>query len=176
MRLFIALEPDKAARRELFEFQKLLEKRGRGNFVPVENYHITLKFLGETDMLGEIATALDEAVRAIRPFMLRLDGYGYFPRRASRTAFVRAAGDMKELKTLYESLEAELGKAGFARDTRQLTPHITLGRDVVYDDAFDAELRAHQFHSNFIVSHAALFESVRVRSHMVYNMLHKAEF
>ncbi|MPM97881.1 RNA 2',3'-cyclic phosphodiesterase [bioreactor metagenome] len=97
-------------------------------------------------------------------------------RRTSRTSFVSAAGDMKELKNLYESLEAALWQAGFARDTRQLTPHITLGRDVVYDASLDDELKAHQFHSSFTVSHAALFESARIRGRMVYNMLHKAAF
>lgn len=178
MRLFIALEIDKAARRELFEFQTLLEKRGSGKFVPIENYHITLKFLGETDanLLGVLAKALGEAVRSIRPFTLRLDKYGCFSRGASRTAYVSTSGELDELKRLHESLEAALGEAGFARDTRQLKPHITLGREVVYDQELDTELLAHEFRSSFRVTRVALFESVRVRSRMVYNLLHKVEF
>ena len=77
MRLFIAIPLPPDITRALSADRVALEEHGAtGRFVPRENYHITLHFLGETDALKDITDAMHEAVRDIRPFVLRLREYG----------------------------------------------------------------------------------------------------
>ncbi len=175
MRLFIALDVNKQARAALFSLQQTMQKLGiEGSYVPAGNFHVTLRFLGETDRLGEIGLALGELVRGIRPFSLKLVEYETF---GGGTAVVRAAGDGGELKRLYESAQAALFDAGFPLEKRPLAPHITLARRTAphaeHMDALNAALAP----AEFFVDHVTLYESVRNRQGaMEYRPLQKSGF
>ncbi|MEN6636288.1 MAG: RNA 2',3'-cyclic phosphodiesterase, partial [Clostridiaceae bacterium] len=109
MRLFIAIPLPPDITRALSASRVALEAHGAvGRFVPRENYHITLHFLGETDALKDITDAMREAVRDIRPFVLRLRDYGSFKTDGSHTGFVNVSCDSEELNHLYETLESAL--------------------------------------------------------------------
>lgn len=173
MRLFIGFEPGDGARKELAAFQDRLRAAAQGgNYVPPVNFHVTLRFLGENDRLGELAMAMREGVRGIRPFSLALDCYGSFERGGSRIGFMSCKGDLRELRCLHESLEAALGDAGFGREARPLKPHITLARELVHDAQTGYELRQHPCKSCFSVSNIRLYESVRERGKLLYRPLH----
>ena len=49
MRLFIGIALPATVRQALSGAAKTMESRMPGRYVPMENYHITLAFLGETD-------------------------------------------------------------------------------------------------------------------------------
>ncbi|MGI6151520.1 MAG: RNA 2',3'-cyclic phosphodiesterase [Christensenellales bacterium] len=175
MRLFIALDVNKQARAALYVVQQTMQKLGiAGTYVPPGNFHVTLRFLGETDRLGEIGLAMGEFVRGIRPFPLRLMEYKTF---GGRTAVVQCGGDGGELKRLFESAQAALFDAGFAKETRPLVPHITLARrtspHAEHIDALNAALTS----AEFFVDHVTLYESVRnKRGVMEYRPLQKNAF
>ncbi len=175
MRLFLALDVNKQTRASLYSLQQTMQKLGiEGAYVPVGNFHVTLRFLGETDRIGEIGLALVQLVRGIRPFTLRLAEYELF---GGRTAVVRADGDGGELKSLYESAQAALFDAGFPLEKRPPTPHITLARRITphkeYVDAINAAL----IPAEFPVNHVTLYESVCGRSGaMEYHPLQKSAF
>lgn len=64
MRLFIGLPFPHQARRDFLQVQKRLERNAvRGNYTHVENFHLTLAFLGEVEpeRLPGIFSALEEA-------------------------------------------------------------------------------------------------------------------
>ena len=68
MRLFIAIDLPRSFKAELARIQK--EVKGiscGGRFVPQDNFHITLHFIGESDDIAGAAEAMREAVRGIRP-------------------------------------------------------------------------------------------------------------
>lgn len=170
MRLFIAVPLPPDILRAVAGVRAALEQSGaRGRFVPRENYHITLHFIGETDALGDAADALHEAVRDIRPFLLRLEGYGTFKSDGAHTGFVGVDCESGELGRLYESLEAALWDRGFVKNRGVLTPHITIGRRIEGDEGFIAPPKKAAFTANAVV----LYESRSVRGQMQYTPLHR---
>lgn len=177
MRLFIAIEIPGSMRAELTALLKALKERScGGRFVPPENFHITLRFLGETDDLMGAVSAMREAVRGIRPFTLRLGRYGFFEKTASgshRVSLVDVNCDSDELDILHETLESALADNGFPRDMKRFRPHITLGRNVEHDELTDSELKAVELHSTAPVAAITLFESSRVNGKQVYTPLHR---
>ena len=170
MRLFIAIPLPPDITRALAAARVALEAQGAtGRFVPRENYHITLHFLGETDALKDIADAMRQAVRDIRPFVLRLKEYGSFKTDGSHTGFVNVTCDSEELNLLYESLESALWERGFSKNRGRLTPHITIGRKVEGDEGFVMPPQKAAFTANTVV----LYESRTERGQMVYAPLHR---
>jgi len=170
MRLFIAIPLPPDVLRAVWRARVALEQYGaKGRFVPRENYHVTLHFLGETDRLLEAADAVHEAARDIRPFVLRLKEYGSFKSEKSHTGFVSVSCDSDELAKLYETLEAALWERGFSRNRGSLTPHVTLGRRIEGDDGFVLPPQKAAFTANTI----KIYESRRERSVMCYSSLHQ---
>ncbi len=179
MRLFIAIEIPNEMRRELTSILKTTRERScGGRFVPAENFHITLHFIGESDDLLGAVDAMREACRDIRPFELKLGSYGFFEKssRVAKTALVEVSGDLDELNVLHETLESALADKGFSRDYKRFKPHITLGRNVEQDELVTEELRAVPLTASMLVTGITLFESTRVKGRMVYTPLHRESF
>ena len=80
-RLFVAFAVDAALRASLERtVARLAALHVRGRFVPPENFHITVAFLGYADIgrVGEILGALQTAAAQITPFDLAIDTVGAF--------------------------------------------------------------------------------------------------
>jgi len=96
--------------------------------VPADNWHLTLKFLGEQrdDLLAPLGQGL--ASIKLPAFELSLVGAGFFgsPRRP-RILWAGLA-ESEALKTLQQQVENVCVQHGFARETRDYCPHITLAR------------------------------------------------
>ena len=60
-------------------------------WIDTENYHITLRFIGDVDLnvANDVASMLDSVNRA--PFELRLDGVAAFGGRKPRSVFANVA-------------------------------------------------------------------------------------
>lgn len=98
------------------------------NWVPPENLHITLRFIGEVpeDRGEDIVAALD----GVRwpDFPVTLDGTGHFgtgDRARAIWVGVRKSG---ALAGLHEKIEAALVRVGFPPEGRKFTPHVTVAR------------------------------------------------
>lgn len=121
-RLFVALSIPEAAAETLERLQTgLIGARWR----PRENFHLTLRFIGEADRHGfaEIRSAL---AKVDAPgFDLQLSGLGFFGDRKPRALWVGAAPS-PELMHLQTKVETAMARAGFAGEGRKFTPHITL--------------------------------------------------
>ncbi len=133
LRLFVAVELDEEALRALASLQDALRRRGLDalRWVRPEGVHLTLKFLGETppERVPAIEAALNEAVSGVPAHALRLDGLGTFgSRRSPRVLWVGLDGDLQELRRLQQRVEAALAKAGFPKEARAFSPHLTLAR------------------------------------------------
>lgn len=178
MRLFIAIELPASFKNEVARIQKEVKQLSSGGrFVPKENFHITLHFIGESQNLVGAAEAMAEAVRGIRPFELHLGKYSALEKGSrGSTSVLKVLGDMDELRAMYESLESALSDRGFSRERKQFTPHITLGRSVELDDISAGELERLSPNASMQVRGITLFESVREGSRMVYTPLHRERF
>jgi 2'-5' RNA ligase len=123
-RLFTGLEiPQSVA-------QSLAMMRGGlpgARWIDAENYHLTLRFIGDIDdaLAREIAGVLARVHR--RPFELRLDGLTSFGGRKPR-AVVAAAAPVPPLMELQAEHDRLLQRLGLEPEGRKYTPHVTLAR------------------------------------------------
>jgi RNA 2',3'-cyclic 3'-phosphodiesterase len=123
-RLFTALEIPRDAALSL----SLLRGGLPGaRWIDVENYHVTLRFIGDVEghVADEIANALD---RVRRPaFQLKLSGVGAFGSKKPHSIFagVEASPD---LSALQGEIDRICQRLGVPADPRKFTPHVTLAR------------------------------------------------
>lgn len=177
MRLFIAIELPRSFKQELARVQKEVKQMScGGRFVPQENFHVTLHFIGESNDLAGAVAAMREAVRGIRTFTLHLGKYDCFDKNGSKTSFLAVKGELDELERLYESLQCALYDNGFSRERKRFRPHITLGRNVEHDELVTAELHRLSPNASMTVQGITLFESARQDGKVVYNPLHRERF
>lgn len=173
MRLFIAIPLPAQAHEALRSAQNELKRFcSGGRFVPPENFHITLHFLGETEQLREAVDALRQGVRGIHPFSLTLGEYGCFRQSRNRTSFISLQGDLDELKLLHQTINSALLDQGFPRQRQKFQPHITLGRNIEHDELAEMELLHCCEPVSFTAQEVVLFESQNIRGRMVYTPLH----
>lgn len=100
-------------------------------WVPIENMHMTLKFLGKTDSsdLADIKDQIRSCCRQSPAFDLELAGLGAFPAKGRpRVLWIGTEGSQQEVTELHGCIEARLERLGFVRETRQLHLHVTWGR------------------------------------------------
>jgi RNA 2',3'-cyclic 3'-phosphodiesterase len=132
IRTFIALELPSELKRALAGLQENLRSRTDCvRWVNPENIHLTLKFLGPTEeaLVEPIGMVLSNLTRGAAPFRLEVAGLGAFPNpRNPKVIWVGMPGGLKELSVFQQQLEDALAHAGFAREKRPFSPHLTLGR------------------------------------------------
>ena len=174
MRLFIAIPLPKNILRTAFAAEQELQKASTsGRFVPEGNHHITVRFLGESDALADIADAMHEAVKDARPFLLRLGKVGHFTHSGTKTCYIGVEGETDEYFRIFETLEAALFEYGFAGGKVRFTPHITLARAVELSGDIS---RVRVPNAGFTVRSIVLFESTNENGRMVYTPVHTETF
>lgn len=132
IRSFIAIPLAPGVRAATTRLVRRLQEPGDGiRWVPTENLHLTLKFLGDVDnvQLPEICQQLAAAALQIPPFDLRFAGTGGFPQlERARTLWVGVDDPSQNLRQLVAELERRLADLGFKPESRDYRPHLTLGR------------------------------------------------
>lgn len=96
-----------------------------------QNYHITLKFLGEVEepLILPLGEAASRIAAAAPPFELSFDRFGAFPSISRpRVLFYAADRGAEGLSGLALRLEEELEPLGFERERRGFRAHLTLAR------------------------------------------------
>ncbi|MGQ2968379.1 MAG: RNA 2',3'-cyclic phosphodiesterase [Allorhizobium sp.] len=123
-RLFTALEIPRNAAMSL----SLLRGGLPGaRWIDVENYHITLRFIGDVDgrTADEIVDRLD---RIDRPeFSLTLNSIGSFGSKKPHSIWAGVSA-APELYALQGEIERICQRIGLPPDPRKFTPHVTLAR------------------------------------------------
>ncbi|MDR2956675.1 MAG: RNA 2',3'-cyclic phosphodiesterase [Coriobacteriales bacterium] len=107
----------------------LYQQSRRGRFVPVENLHLTLAFLGECDEVHATAAKAVLSSLEFMPFSISFDQTGCFKRKGGDTWWA-GIYENPELLKLQAELSSRLIAVGFRLEDRAFTPHITLARDV----------------------------------------------
>ncbi len=123
-RLFTALEIPRDAAMSL----SLLRGGLPGaRWIDVENYHLTLRFIGDVEghVADEVANALD---RVRRPaFTLTLAGVGAFGGKKPHSLWAGTSAS-PDMYALQAEIERICQRLGLPADPRKFTPHVTLAR------------------------------------------------
>lgn len=125
-RLFVALSPPEEVGAAL---DRLCEGLPGIRWTDSEQFHLTLRFIGEVDQgtFYEVGEALAGVTHP--PFELALKGIGQFPPRgAPHTLWVGVEDPAGALAALRRRVERAVAEAGVPAERRKFAPHVTLGR------------------------------------------------
>ena len=127
IRTFVAIDVPAQPVREILDE---LRDMGRPIRAAVEPLHLTLKFLGETDVASvvDVSRAVSTVASAHRAFDLPLRGIGAFPKIERPSVVWAGVVDEEPIAALVENLEIVLEPLRFLRETRPFHPHVTLAR------------------------------------------------
>jgi RNA 2',3'-cyclic 3'-phosphodiesterase len=122
-RLFTALEIPSEIRQSMAQLRGGLPG---ARWVDPENYHLTLRFIGDIDdaLAEEVADMLGQVER--RAFSLRIDGLDSFGGNKPR-AVVAAVSPIAQLVELQAEHERIMQRVGLQPE-RKYKPHVTLAR------------------------------------------------
>jgi len=131
-RLFVGVKPAAETVALLAQLQHAVLDAGHRNAVrwlPEENLHVTLHFLGATDetLIKPLARELSRAAQEAVPFSTRVYGTGCFPNPSRPRVFWAGLDSKTQWNALYERTGAAIASLGLPVETRAYRPHITLG-------------------------------------------------
>ncbi|MGB3335710.1 MAG: RNA 2',3'-cyclic phosphodiesterase [Devosia sp.] len=97
-------------------------------WIDAENYHITLRFIGDVDhqTADEVADSLDRLANSMR-FSVRLTHLGTFGGDKPRALYA-GIEPSEQLSRLQAAQERVLQRAGLPPDGRKFVPHVSLAR------------------------------------------------
>lgn len=161
MRLFIAIRLSDEMKKALVTCMHDLKKQGvEGNYVPAQNLHMTLAFLGEYDDPAKVKEVIRKV--PLPEFRLALSEKGNF----GNILWAGVKGNQK-LKTYVKDLRAALAAEGIPFDKEKFVPHITLIRKVSAKKPYQAHLPK----ADMTVKKASLMRSEQKNGKMVYKEL-----
>jgi 2'-5' RNA ligase len=123
----VDLEPNPS----IENFSKALQNTGaRLKAVRMDQIHMTLKFLGDTDegLVEKIEDIMKRAVTDARPFEIGFKGTGAFPNMNYIKVVWVGLENSGPLADISRFLDDEMVSLGFKREGRDFSPHVTLGR------------------------------------------------
>ncbi|WP_406294472.1 RNA 2',3'-cyclic phosphodiesterase [Embleya sp. NBC_00888] len=128
VRLFVALAPPDDAKDELARaLRPVYAAHPRLRWNRIEDWHITLAFLGEValDVVEALRAPLAEVAASTRPVELELRGAGQFD---ERVLWSDVRGDLAALHTLADAVRGVVRAGGVVSADRPLRAHLTLAR------------------------------------------------
>ena len=132
IRTFVAVLIAEDLKQQIARVQGQIKKLAPDvKWVAPKNIHVTLKFLGNVreDEIGQVRSAVDDAVRAFSPFEIAISGLGAFPSPArARVVWTGIEVGQQQLTDLAAAVDAGVSKLGFEPEERPFKSHITIGR------------------------------------------------
>ena len=132
LRAFIAVEIPLEIRQAVYKATAGLQEKISPliRWVPLENMHLTLKFLGDIspsslDMLSQMLRAETELFNC---FDLQLTGLGSFPNLKRPRVIYIGIQAPAAMETLQRGIESASRRLGYESEERGFSPHLTIGR------------------------------------------------
>lgn len=167
MRIFIAIKLNNEVKSHIKRLSdNLAPYFEKARFSHIENYHITIKFIGETNRSGfeKVVSVVKRAAAGINRFAIRTGGPGSFKRR-NRHIFYCSVNNSENLQRLHDLVCRELEDIGLKSDSVKFSPHITIAREVLlYDGNPEIEYESKEINVNEIT----VMESTRINGKLTY--------
>ena len=133
LRTFIAVEiPSEMQKKIQATVEPLHKELGSSliRWVPVQNIHITLKFLGDVSpaSVDHLTQILRAEADTCSTFSITISGLGSFPSlKRPRVLFIGIQAPA-ELEALQRGIESACARLGYESEKRGFAPHLTIGR------------------------------------------------
>jgi RNA 2',3'-cyclic 3'-phosphodiesterase len=131
-RIFIAAEfPQEVVQLLTETVKRLWPAFNHGiRWVPVEQYHLTLKFIGDYPLvkIPAVQMILQQQCHRIENIQLTLSGFGVFPNQRQPSVLWAGIHEADSLIQLQKNIENEAQKLGIEAEKRAFSPHLTLAR------------------------------------------------
>lgn len=132
LRLFIAVEIPSELQQKVYKETSKLRKdlEALVRWVPAENMHLTLKFLGDVSPsnVDFLMQMLRNEAEAVQGFNIQLTGLGSFPNlRRPRVIYIGMQAPAA-LDMLQHGIESAAHRLGYESEERSFSAHLTLGR------------------------------------------------
>ena len=135
MRCFIAIDIDDQIRKGLSNLQDELRRKvdirkGDVKWLRPETTHLTLKFLGEINdqQVVDVCNITKDVASRHKRFELDVESVGCFGGRSARVLWIGTGQGSDRLLRLQEDLEQQLDVAGWPKEARKFSAHLTLCR------------------------------------------------
>jgi 2'-5' RNA ligase len=182
IRAFIGVELENDIKEHIYELQQGLRRyAAKGRWERIGNYHLTLKFLDEINVSQQ--KQIDEVLRRIcaeqSSFRLEAAEPGIFNGRDSiRVLWLGLGGDLRPLRSFAGEIDSCLSQIGFTPENRRFAPHITIGRDIVFECPFEQirESIGPVKYGPIDVARATLFKSEQIQGKRVYSKVSEYAF
>lgn len=179
MRLFLAIAADELDFDPKLELRKIkigLEKKEiEHRWVPVQNLHVTIKFLGEVDdaRVPDLITSVTEISNRHAPFQLKLQTIGAFPDLKKGRVLWMGVQNSLTLQSLQQECEQTMLKMSFAAEEKIFRPHLTLARLRSPRNVSDiiSPLKNHSF-GKMLIKRITLYESKLSGAFPLYEPVH----
>ncbi len=140
-------------------------------WVPPENYHLTLRFIGAT--AHHVAEEIDHALAGLRQrsFEMTLGGLGSFAKGGRATQLWVGVARCEPLERLAGKIDTALARLGLPTERRRFVPHISIARlDNVAESAVGGFIARHNLFvaPPMMVDHFVLFSSRLGKERSVY--------
>ena len=161
MRLFIAIQLSDPMKKALVNMMHELKKQGvEGNYVPAQNLHMTLAFIGEYDDPARIKEVISRM--PVPEFRMSLSDMGNF----GNILWAGVKGNQK-LKAYVKDLRSALDAEGIPYDRDKFVPHITLIRKYTAKRSYKVSMPK----AEMMVKRASLMKSEQKDRKPVYKEL-----
>lgn len=131
IRTFVAVDitPGKELLDQFRKFKSIF-RDDNINWVPEDNFHLTLRFLGNTSrlQLEQLAERFAEVASGFESFEFAVKGAGYFKSKGSPRVLFLNISDSEKLSALADKIEEVVIATGFSKEGKTFRPHLTLGR------------------------------------------------
>jgi len=172
MRVFIAIEFSEEIKEYMYLVQQELKSSiEKGNFSNVDNFHLTLRYIGELsqDKILLLKQALEKTASGGVSFKLETDTIGFFSKGTKKVLWMGVTKEKKSLEKLYLTLEDELEQIGIKKEEKSFSPHITLVREAILIGSFEMLRQNTQLENKEIcVENISLMESTRIQGKLTY--------
>ena len=174
IRIFIALELPSSFKQELFKQAQLLagqDKRQHIQWLPPENYHLTLAFLGDLDSirLSGLQFALEQKLGFMKAVPCKISTISLFPfsRPKIAAALLECTAELLELQIDVTNCARS---CGISLERRRFVPHVTLGRQKLRSGK-SVDLQAYNILLVGVADTVTLFQSELTPNGAIYTAL-----
>lgn len=177
MRVFYAIEFSNEIKNYLSALQDEVRKYSTaGNFTLKENFHLTLRFIGEQSesQVEKLKLTLREAAAQTKPFELNISKTGYFHKGSKKIVWA-GLRESRELDGLYCCLESMLLKLGYTNEERGYNPHITLVREARIENIDEIQASLKFRDQSMKIRAISLMESKRINNKLCYVPVERAD-